>query len=70
MPFIMERNVQLMMMLVLQHLRFLSVKVHHALCVIFRMTTYVTVFSIVPKARASLGISSVPIQAMVATPVE
>jgi hypothetical protein len=32
--------------------------------------TYVTVLSIVPKARASLGINSVPIQAMVATPVE
>lgn len=34
------------------------------------MLTYVTVLSMVPSALASLGINSVPIHAMVATPVE
>jgi hypothetical protein len=34
------------------------------------ITTYVTVLSIVPSALASFGINSVPIQAIVATPVE
>ena len=43
----MLRNVDAMMMFVLQQ---------------------VTVLSIVPRARTSMGMSSVPIQAMVATP--
>lgn len=69
MPFIIERKVQLMMMLVLQHLRIELVKyawsqLHE------HILTYVTVLSMVPSALASLGINSVPIQAIVATPVE
>jgi len=48
MPFIMLKNVEAMMMLVLQQ---------------------ETVMSMVPSARTSIGINSVPIHAMVATPV-
>ena len=69
MPFIMERKVQLMMMLVLQQLWIVSAWA--GLVVSSRwVLTYVTVLSMVPSALASLGINSVPIQAMVATPVE